>query len=281
MSSSCFRPLFAGARLAVVRAAVMSGLLVGLAGCADVVTSTKASRSHGMKLYNQEQYTEAAGAFRNAVKQDPRDYKSYYYLGSSYAAMQSYHQAIQAYQSGMDVMGVTMPGREDNEFRVKLIDALAHAMARSDDGSLQTVAVEGKPQSAENLYLLAKVYQYQGDADSAIDAYRQAVNLDPRYFPAQKDLGLYLEQMNQADKAEPHLRRAYVLNGKDTQVVAALRRIGVVPGPSLKDRDELENPPVPRGPLPEVDLSKLTRPGARSGTGSASTDGGAPTGPRD
>ena len=61
------------------------------------------------------------------------------------------------------------------------------------------------------------------------------------------------------------LRRAYAINPNDEQVAAALRRIGVVPGPSLKDRNALATPPVPLGPIPEVDWSKVVNGGGGGG----------------
>ncbi|MBV8782448.1 MAG: hypothetical protein JO353_13715, partial [Phycisphaerae bacterium] len=50
---------------------------------------------------------------------------------------------------------------------------------------------------------------------------------------------------------------AYALNSTDNQVNAALRRIGIIPGPSIMDQDALAKPLLPRGPLPEVDLGKV------------------------
>ena len=80
--------------------------------------------------------------------------------------------------------------------------------------------------------------------------------------------------------ATKQLKRAYQLNNKDQEVVAALRRVGVVPGPSLKEADQLAKPAVPKGPFPEVDVKRWQQ--QRQSAGTASTaDGAAPTGPRD
>ena len=36
-----------------------------------------------------------------------------------------------------------------------------------------------------------------------------------------------------------------------------MQRLGIVPGPSLKDKDDLAKPLLPRGPIPEVDMAKV------------------------
>jgi tetratricopeptide (TPR) repeat protein len=101
------------------------------------------------------------------------------------------------------------------------------------------------------------VHRYSGDADAAIAAYDQAALMDPTNFWIAKDYGLYLEQLGQGRMADPHLRRAYALNSTDEDVAAALRRLNVVPGPSLKEQQDLVNRPVPKGPIPPIDMSKI------------------------
>jgi tetratricopeptide (TPR) repeat protein len=252
-----------------------------LAGCAEVVASSKHSREEGQKLYAEGNYVDAAGAYRNAVRKDPTDYRAYYGLGQSYDATKSYNQAIQAYQTALDVQKRTAPGREDEVMRVKIIDALAQAMAKGHDRTLQDTGTPGRPQTAENKYIQAKAFAYLGDADSAIDAYNKAVLLDRKDFAIAKDFGLYLEKIpGMRNDATRQLKRAYQLNQKDEEVVAALRRVGIVPGPSLKDQDQLAKPSVPVGPLPEMDVKRWRQ--QQRGTGTASTaEGTAPTGPRD
>jgi len=48
------------------------------------------------------------------------------------------------------------------------------------------------------------------------------------------------------------LKKAYAMNPQDAQVDAALRRMGIVPGPALKDRNALVKSPVPEGPIPPI-----------------------------
>ena len=285
MLNSFISPVIPSPRVA--RAAVVSLFVVGAAlvsgGCAEVVASSKHSREQGQKLYAEGNYVDAAGAYRNAVRKDPTDYRAYYGLGQSYDATHSYHQSIQAYKTALDVQKRTAPGREDEAMRVKTIDALAQAMAKGYDRTLQDTGSPDKPATAETKYVQAKAFAYMGDADSAIDTYQQAVLLDRKDFAIAKDYGLYLEQIpGKRDDAARQLKKAYQLNQKDQEVIAALRRVGVVPGPSLKEQEQLAKPSVPKGPLPEMDVKKWQHEYyQRQNGGSASTAEGASTGPRD
>jgi tetratricopeptide (TPR) repeat protein len=277
-------------------AVVLGGLSLGLfAGCADVVTYANDARRDGLKNMKDGNTVDAAGSFRNAVRQDPRDYKSYYYLGQCYDEMGSQNQAVQAYRSGLDVMNITVEGREDRKFRLQTIDALAASLAKSGVRTFDTQAAAGKSKPAEQKFITAKAYRHLGDADNALANYQQASLLDPNDVAIAKEYGLFLEQTGQADQARPVLKRAYAMDMKDQEVAAALRRVGVVPGPSLKERNELVKPPIPQGPLPEANLGKVGNvlkygntggdrsPVAQpaSGTVAAEPQPAAPTAPRD
>lgn len=285
MSTPLIRSVIPSPRAARAAVLSLSLLCAGLVstGCAEVVASSKHSREQGQKLAAEGNHVDAAGAFRNAIRKDPTDYRAYYGLGQSYDATQSYHQAIQAYKTALDVQKRTAPGREDEAMRVKIIDALAQSMAKGYDRTLQETGSPNQPATAETKYVQAKAFAYMGDADSAIDTYRQAALLDKKDFAIAKDYGLYLEQIpGMRDEAARQLKRAYQLNSRDPQVASALRRIGVVPGPSLKDQQQLANPAVPKGPLPEVDVKRWQQQRQRQAGGTASTaDGVAPSGPRD
>jgi Tfp pilus assembly protein PilF len=191
------------------------------------------ARKQGLKFYKDGNYVDAAGSFKNAVNKDPRDYKSYYYLGLSYDAIKSYQQAIQAFRSALDNLKWTQEGRTDEALRAGILDSLARSIANSESPDIE---LEAHKTTAEDFFVIAKVHRYGGDADSALEAYKRAALLDPSHFHIQKDYGLYLEQLGQTKQAEPVIRKAYQLNPKDPQVADALRRMGIVPGPSLLDR---------------------------------------------
>jgi tetratricopeptide (TPR) repeat protein len=171
--------------------------------------------------------------------------------------MGSQMQATQAYRSGLDVMNITIEGREDRPFRLKTIDALATSLAKSGVRTFDDQSVLGKSKPAEQKFITAKVYRNLGDADNALANYQQANLLDPNDVAIAKEYGLFLKQTGQTEQAKPVLKRAYALNTKDVEVADALRQMGVIPGPSLKDKGELVKPAIPQGPLPEAKLGKV------------------------
>ena len=237
-----------------------SALTIGSIGCADMVTYSKSSREKGMVQYNQREYADAAGSFRNATKQNPRDYVSYYMLGCCYEQSGQHQQAIHAFRTSLDVQQMVFEGKYDDEQRVKAINGLAGAIARSDSRDIETNAVVAKArtsQNADDYMLLGQIYAFRGDADSAVEAYEHAALLAPQSLYINKSYGLYLEKLGQNPRAETALRRAYAINMTDQEVNGALRRLGVVPGPSIKSQDALVQPPLPRGPIPELDLSRM------------------------
>ncbi len=249
-------------------AAILGGMGVSMvAGCGDAISHTIPTKQEGLAHYQRGEYTDAAGAFQSVVRSEPRDYESRYYLAESNARMGNYQRAIQAYRATLDAMDLTYEGKRDHAFRAKVLDSFAKTIAQSDQRhvELENLEAEASAKASAELYLiLAKSYRYAGDHDTALTRYNQATSLASNNAAYQKEHGLYLEQIGMVEQALPHLRRANALDPEDIEVADALRRHGIVPGPSLKERDELAKPLMPTGPLPDVDLTNLRIGGNRS-----------------
>lgn len=207
--------------------------LISLTGCADVVTYANKSRDRGMQLYSEGAYGDAAGAFRNAVKQDPRQYVSHYYLALCYDQMGQHHMAFSQYRTALDVMSRSLAGKVDHETRPKIINSYAESIVRHDGGDVELTALTQSAEAnrrAQEWVVLAKVYRMRGDADMAIDSYRRAAHWDDAAsYAVRKEFGLYLIELNQPKDAEYYLRQAYHINSADEQVLAGLRQLGLVP----------------------------------------------------
>ena len=82
-----------------------------LAGCQqEILSHNPQSRAEGIKQFDDGNYADAAGSFRNALRSDPRDYRSQFYLAQCYENMKQYQQAIQAYKASADAQGLTLGG---------------------------------------------------------------------------------------------------------------------------------------------------------------------------
>jgi tetratricopeptide (TPR) repeat protein len=234
---------------------VLASFCFALAGCGggqQILNRHDEMRREGVEQFNQQNYADAAGSFRSAARADPRDYKALFYLGASYEKMNQYHQAVEAYKSALDASRAHSPARKMKAGRLRTMDALAALIAKADTRDSELNLLEQRAKSAadpRDLFLLAKIYRYRGDADSAVDAYNRAALKTPKDFPLVKDYGLYLAQLRD-QRAEKLLRKAYTMRSNDQEVANGLRQIGVVPGPALKDEKDLVPPPVPKGPIP-------------------------------
>jgi tetratricopeptide (TPR) repeat protein len=223
-----------------VQLALVSCILIAGVGCADTLTYAKNASHEGMDLYQQADYLDAAVAFQSATRQNPRDYMSFYYLGLCYQAMGSTQESISAYRSCMDVMPLTLAGKEDLGMHYKVMDLLAMAIAKSATCSQETTEMEAKCAGralVDDQWMLAKIYRYSGDADAAIESYNKAVLIDPTRFDIAKEAGLYEAALGQNDKAALTLKKAYAVKSDDDQVNDALHRLGVVTGTGLKEQN--------------------------------------------
>jgi tetratricopeptide (TPR) repeat protein len=225
----------------IVRSALSAGaaglLLLTLSGCgADLLTWAKDAKRQGAQQYNDGRYAEAAGSFRNAIRQDPTDFETEYWLALSCEQTGSFPQAIDAYKTCLKLMPAPGTVRWSQAIHEDAFDRLAQVVAKYDrtGSEADLIAQEAsRDLSTEDYRLLGRVLRYRGDADSALDNYRRAVQINPNNFAAQRELGLYLERLSQNQEAGTVLRDAYRLNSSDDQINQALQRIGITPGPDL------------------------------------------------
>jgi tetratricopeptide (TPR) repeat protein len=231
-------------------ALLLAGAGATICGC----TTYEDPEVAGKRLYSEGNYASAAGAYRTALRITPQSYEDHYYLGVCYDYQHAYQEAIQSYRTALDVMKLSYEGRDNVAFRFKVLDALASAIAKSGTRDAELDSIEAKArasQKPEDYLLVAKVARYGGDADLALEQYDHAALLDSKNYWILKEYGLYLEKLNQTVKARQILWQAAANDPtNDKELAAALRRVGVVPGPSLKDRDDLTTPALPVGPIP-------------------------------
>lgn len=243
---------------------VFAGLLaVGCTTDQPIVSNPRSARLQGITLYNRGDYHNASGAFRNAVHQDPRDYRGQYYLGLSYDRLGDQQQAVQAYKSALKVMRETPAGREDVDFRQIVMNTLASIIVRNDANMLEQellskqaadTALDSR-ERAEDYFLLAKIERYRGDADSALMAYFKGSELDTQDFWLQKEAGLYMLQMGKNNQAAIAIGRASKLNSRDPEVVAAMGQLQLRGPLALTDSGITARPRLTPRPLPAVSLA--------------------------
>jgi Flp pilus assembly protein TadD len=232
----------------VLPAALGGAIVLSLAGCGDMLTWAADAKKQGIEQYNDGRYAEATGSFRNAARQDPTDPVTEYWLGLSYEQTHCYHEAINAYKTALRLQPDPSSVRFDHQMHDNAFDRLARVIAQADTDNTETdliVKTAADTKASDQYRLLGRIFRYRGDADTALDNYRRAVQLSPENYVAQKELGLYLEVLGQNQEAGQVLRDAYRLNQQDQDIDSALRRLGMVPGPSLLAQDQIARPVMP------------------------------------
>src|SRR5215207_2415346 len=153
-----------------------------LVGCQqEIISRNPQSRSAGVRDFQEGNYADAAGSFKDAIRSDPRDYKSQFYLAQSYENLKQYQQAIQAYKASLDAQPRTLAGKEDKDQRIATIKALAACISKADNHDAETNLVEQAAKNgnrSQDWLLLANIHRNRGDADSALDAYNRAALSD-------------------------------------------------------------------------------------------------------
>lgn len=108
------------------------------------------------------------------------------------------------------------------------------------------------PPTDETELLLGFSYLGLGDGDSAVQAFRQAVKLNPRSAPAQLALGRQLFQKADLEDSISHLREAHRLAPDDIAAVTSLAQV-LVKGERFKEAIELlEGPAGDPSVSPEI-----------------------------
>ena len=164
-------------RLACISAISLAG--VALTGCADAITFSQTETSTGQILLAEGEAEEAAIIFANQVRRSPKDYEAHFHLGQAQLAGGRATEAIRSFKTALEVMPLSHSGKEDDQTRFEIVDALSGALAAHDtDGSL-LVQIESKSKGNKTLKLLsAMTYAKAGDPDNAIQRFNEAVNLD-------------------------------------------------------------------------------------------------------
>lgn len=183
-------------------------------------------------------YAEAEARLDKVLRNDPQDWGGRYLMGLTYLEQ---NRPVEA-QSQLE-LALSVQDR-DAEDTPKILDALARALEQQERynelyGFLddQIERYEGWEDYARKARFLAKA----NDIDGAALAYRQAA-----FFSRNETEDIYLELatfyegLGDYGKAVQALKWAYFINDENETIPNRFRKLGVVPGPTLK-----EQPPQP------------------------------------
>lgn len=200
----------------------MRTLLVSLAaawlvflavGCAEDV---KDIRTEGIEQFRGHQYIESMASLRYALRKNPNDAESNYYMGLNYRALaeRRFHEGdlpaarrtldvavvyfTQAVKTWPNYMAAIQAKNEALESRGKFDAALTVAESQADHNR----------GIADHFVYLGDEYRERADYDNALRAYKTALALDPNHAGAQQSLSkLYAQAGNDRLALESFINR--------------------------------------------------------------------------
>lgn len=193
---------------------------------------------HSRKAMDAGDYATAEQKLLGVVDHDPSDWEGHYLLGLAYLGQK---RPVEA-QSQLE-LALAVNDRSEDE-TPKILDALAQSLEQQESYDqlyafldAQIARYEGWEDYARKARFLAKA----NDIDGAALAYRQSA-----FFSRNETEKIYIEiatfyeGLGDYDKAIQSLKWAYYINEENASIPNRFRKLGVVPGPTLK-----EAPPQP------------------------------------
>jgi tetratricopeptide (TPR) repeat protein len=132
----------------------------------------------GMREYNKGDFQDAFQAFSRAVFEDPKDYRSYFFLGQTHEQLRDPEKAILAYKKALEVRMHYLPAHE-------ALGLVFYKQKNYKEAEINLREAEKlNSKSAEVYYTLGEIEQRNDACEKAITAYEQALKLNPDYVAA-------------------------------------------------------------------------------------------------
>lgn len=199
----------------------------GLAGCSSTRPPAESIRDTADHEYSVGDYAAAAEGYREIVDRYPGDWRAQYKLGLCHLELDQPTEARRALE-------IAITRRPD---KVDVADALAESMYLQGDETALYAFLQERAEGTQSVHAYLRLAKYcvqLGDPDSAKTAIDTAVVLDDgRTVEPYLAAAAFAERVGDLDEALRRLRQAYAIDPKDEQVLARLRALGEVPGPTL------------------------------------------------
>ena len=163
----------------------------------------------------------AQGEYERLFALAPGSARAHQLLGQSYEAQDRPHEAVAAYQAGLEADPKSV------ELLVALGDLMRSQMQLEEAVSYYSRAAALAPRRYEILYGLGVSHSFRREYPAAIERLREALAIDPASAPARFNLARALLMSGQAEAAvmeleavtarEPRMREAYYMLGRAYQ----------------------------------------------------------------
>ena len=194
-------PRLEGAALASVEPSARTQILEALRTARAEPDDPEVNGRLGMILHAYQLYGGAAACYERARILDSRPFPWVYYLATIRAAEgEDLQSAAALYREAIKLEPGYLPAR------LKLGEVLLNMGEFLQARQVSDVLLDRRADSARVRYLAGRVREAQGDVQAAIENYRIACELSPRFGPAHYALGLAYRELGDMAQARQHLQ---------------------------------------------------------------------------
>ncbi len=185
----------------------------------DYINMANIYRESGFKFILQGKFEEAEQNFKEAIKFNPSDSRSYGGLGSVKALKENYEEGVGDAKTGIELAPYDSYGYANLGFMYILKNDFTAALKSYKE------AVNADPAYAEAQYNIGWLYQNALQDNKAMDAYKNAIKSDPDIAVAHNNLGVCLWKNTKFEEASNEFITAVQL---DKNLVEAHYNLGIV-----------------------------------------------------
>lgn len=138
--------------------------------------SARAHSRQGLALWASQQFEEAIPVLDRAIELDPEDAYAYYYRGSSHLALDSFEQSVADLAKATELGSLPV----EDAMRAHHIRSVAYMNLEEYDEAIGAMseAITTKPDHPFYYLERARLYDYTGQNQAAIDDYTTFLDLD-------------------------------------------------------------------------------------------------------
>ena len=152
---------------------------------------------------NMDQHDIAIGVLKKQLDANPKHPRTHYLLGAVYFDQEDMEAAIASFKTCLELDGAGVKSLHQ-QAREKLLQAYQQSGQGVEALNLLENTLDSEA-SAEGYNTVGVMYYKNQEVDKAIEAFKKAIQINPRYQPAKNNLyHLYLDQGTNALKAETY-----------------------------------------------------------------------------
>ena len=164
----------------------------------ELTKSLEKDYSIALQEFKNKNYDSALNSFLKAIKVNPQKANAYYYISFIYYYKQDFQKAIEYAEKGLEYK----PGN------TSLIQIMAQAYKKMNNNQAaleQFEELNEIQETAKTWFSIAEIKKQEYDIEGAIEAYEEALELNPDMIEARKELYSLLYDEGEYEKVIEHL----------------------------------------------------------------------------